>query len=264
MNMTLNDLSTAMTSYVAAAKQGGSWTASYNNFVGLLDKIGKQITIDGLVNDRLAGYFDAGELPLGKTIEEYFIEFSMSSAYTDAATDGADDLAPAVPGVRDVSYSYTLGRQYIKTTLLYGDYERACIGAAEAGNIGAKVLERLQNSYDLTKYAAKKQLLGNLIYKVDDEGQGWTSLAVPTDTESGEAAIEQIKKDVETASFANEGHCLDTGLIGAAPELVLFVKKGVMPNIAVKTLSGAFQKDELAIPAKVVVVDDFGSADSSV
>ena len=40
----------------------------------------------------------------------------------------------------------------------------------------------------------------------------------------------KIKIDVENASFANEGHNLGNCLIGAAPELVLYVKKGVMPT----------------------------------
>lgn len=90
------------------------------------------------------------------------------------------------------------------------------------------------------------------------------SVAMPADTASGEAALKQIKMDVEAAGFASEGHSLNGQLIGAAPSLVLVVKKGVNPSLDVDTLSGAFHDDRLAVPAQVIVVDDFGSIDDKV
>ena len=40
--------------------------------------------------------------------------------------------------------------------------------------------------------------------------------------------------------------------------MVLFLIKGVMPTVQVDALAGAFQKEELSIPAKVKIVDGFG------
>ena len=261
--MTISGLQSAMASYVAAAKLAGSWSATTNNFVGLLDKIGKQVTIDGTFYDKLPE-LDGDELPLGKTIEEYFIDLTLPAAYTNASTDGAYDLTPALPTVEDVAYCYSLGRQKIKTTLAYDNFERAMNSAEEAANVGAKVLERLQNSYDLTKFAMKKQLLGRAIDKAVTASAVQT-LAVPVDTSTGEAAIKQIKKDVEAAQFAHMGDCLAGAncLIGASPELVLYIKKGVMPSLEVDTLAGAFNREDLAVPCRVKVVDDFGSITNS-
>lgn len=261
--MTISALQSAMQSYVAAAKQAGAWSASNDNFVGLLDKIGKQITIDGSFNDKLPE-LDGDELPLGKTIEEWFIDLTLPTNYSDIATEGAKDEEPALPTVEDVAYCYTLGRQKVKTTLPYDNFERGMISAEGAANMAAKILERLQNSYDLTKFAIKKQLLGNAIDKAVAAGAVQT-LAVPSDTTTGEGAVKQLKSDIEAAQFAHMGDCLAGSdcLIGASPELVLYVKKGVMPSLEVDTFAGAFNREDLAVPARIKVVDDFGTPTNS-
>ena len=261
--MTISGLQSAMASYVLAASSAASWSASASNFVGLLDKIGKQVTIDGGFNDKLPE-LEGDELPLGKTVEEYFIDLTLPVAYTAPTVDGAADLAPALPSVEDVAYCYSLGRQYVKTTLPYDNFERGMISAQDSANLGAKIIERLQNSYDLTKFAMKKQLLGNAIDKAVTAGAVQT-LALPVDTSTGEAAIKQIKKDIEAAQFAHMGDCLagSNCLIGAAPELVLYVKKGVMPSLEVDTFAGAFNREDLAVPCRIKVVDDFGTVTNS-
>lgn len=88
--------------------------------------------------------------------------------------------------------------------------------------------------------------------------------ALPVDTSTGEAFIEAVKCDVEIASDFSEGHSLNGATLGATPEdgLILVVKQGVMPNLEVQTLSGAFHEDKVALPVKIVVVPDFGDLDS--
>lgn len=259
--MTISGLKSAMSTYVDAAKQAGTWTKTSDNFVGLIDKIGKIVTIDGDFQDKLPE-LEGDELPLGKTIEEYFIDLTLPTAYTSASVDGAQDSVPAIPTVEQVAYCYTLGREKVKTTVPYDNFERAMNTSEESGNLAAKIMERLTNSKSLTRYAEKKQLLGNAITKAV-AASCVAVKAIPTDTETGEAFIKQIKSDVEEASFAHEGG-LGNALIGASPELILYVRKGVMPSIEVDTLAGAFNKADLALPCRVKVVDDFGTADSNV
>lgn len=260
--MTLANVKTFASGYVAAAKQAGSWSASTDNFVGLQDKIAKQVTIDGFFGDKLAGYLDGDELPLGKTIEEYFIDLTLPSAMSgNNNTEGAKMIEVELPPVESCVYNYTLGRKKIKTSVPYDNYERAMLSSEGTGELTAKIVERLQNSYDITKFAIKKQLLGNCADKAVTAGKKAT-LDVPVDESTGEAFIKQVKKDIEEASFPNE-HTLGGQLAGAAPECILFIKKGVMPSIEVDTIAGAFQRDALAIPARVVVVDDFGSTTDS-
>lgn len=85
-------------------------------------------------------------------------------------------------------------------------------------------------------------------------------LAIPEDTETGEAFIEQVKKDLEIASDLSEGHSLNGNSLGAVANLKLIVKQGVIPALEVQTMAGAFHSEDLAIPADIIVVKDFGSA----
>ena len=259
--MTLAALSTFVQTYVDKAKQAGAWNKTAGNFVGLIDKIGKMITLDGNYNDKLA-MFDGDDLPLGKTIEEYFIDLTLPEAYTAIDTEGAKNNTPALPSVEAVTYNYTLGRTKLKTTEPYDNFERACLIGENAGSIVSDIIEKFTNSYTLYKYNVKKQGIANLIAKASAGALAAnlvSSIAVPADTETSEAFIKEIKARVEDASFATEKNNLGQYLIGAAPSLVLLVKKGVMPTVEVDAISGAFQKEALALPAKVVVVDDFGN-----
>ena len=258
--MTLTGLQTFVTAYVDAAKQAGTWTGSTNNIFGLIDKIGKQITIDGSFQDKLPE-LDGEDLPYGKTIEEYFVDLILPEAYT-APVDGNDyGVTYHKPNMEAASYSYTLGRKKIATSQPFDDYERAALGATEAGNFTAKITERLYNSESLYKYTQKKQLLANMIAKAEaatNAANMVETLAVPVSNVTSRAFIQRVKELVETASFANEGNNLGNCLIGASPELTLYVKKGVMPTVEVEALAGAFNKGELALPANIKVVDDFG------
>ena len=257
--MTIDTLKAKTAAYVTAAKQAGTWTASTDNFLGLVDKVGKQITIDGNFQDKLPE-MNGDDLPLGKTIEEWFIDLTLPSDY-DAT--GANTMAPHMPTVEDCAYNYSLGRKVIATTQRYDNVERAAITAEDAGNMMAKIIQRLYDSQSLYTYAQKKQLLANVIAKASTSGSPLVAnVELPVDTLSAEAFIKQVKADVEEASFASENTSLGKTLIGAAPELVLYVKKGVMPTVEVDALAGAFQENKLAIPAKVVVVDDFGNDNS--
>lgn len=259
--MTISDLQSFVSSYVDKANQGASWSASQANFAGLLDKIGKMITIDGLFNDKLPE-LDGDELPLGKTIEEYFIDLTLPEAFSgNNSTEGAKDIVPQLPTVQDVVYDYTLGRKKVKTTMPYGNFERAMLSSEGVGEMSAKIMERLQNSQDLYKYAIKKQLLGNAIDKAIT-GSLTENVAKPVDTSSAEAFIKAVKVAAEAASFAHQGDCLagSGALIGATPNLVLYIKKGVMPSVEVDALAGAFHQEQLALPVRIKIVDDFGVA----
>ena len=87
------------------------------------------------------------------------------------------------------------------------------------------------------------------------------TLAKPVDADTGEAFIESVKKSLEVASDLSEGHSLNGSSLGAVSSLKLIVKQGIIPPLQVQTMAGAFHSEDLAIPADIIVVKDFGSAD---
>ena len=93
-----------------------------------------------------------------------------------------------------------------------------------------------------------------------------TEIDKPVDDTTGEDFIQQVLEDVEVASDFSEGHSLNGNTLGGNEEagLVLVVKQGTMPSLKVKTLAGAFHREELAIPAEIVVIPEFGDADADV
>lgn len=259
--MTQAALKAAMATYVAAGKQAGVWTDSQANLIKAIDKIGKTIQINGDYNDKLPE-LDGDNLPLGKTIEEYFIDLTLPETYSTIAAEGAKDDVPALPDVEDCAYSYTLGRQKVKTTVPFDNVERAFNTSEGAADAITDISFKLQASVNMTRYQMKKQLLGNAISKAlavkSTVTDCYKEQAIPTDTASAEDFILAVKEAAEDASFAHQGG-LGNRLIGAAPSLKLYVLKGVMPTVAVKAVAGAFQREELAMPAEVKVVDDFGT-----
>lgn len=309
--MTLEELKKKVAAYVDASLQAASWNETRNNLVGLLDKIAKTVQIDGLYADKLPE-LDGEELPLGKTIEEYFEDLVPGTDYDET---GAGALSPAYPSYRPASYNYTLGRKKFKTTKKYDEYERAVNTPEEFNTIVATILKRLYDSFALFKYDAKKQIIANLIDKcvaamdassatafVDDTtdiavgtiykhgspaviaigfkaldnsadnhtfdeavADGYlvpldlvTTIAKPVDTETGEAWVEQVKKDIEAAQFANEGHSLNGNALGSEQGLLLLLLKGVKPTLETQVEAGAFNPEKLAVPAEIKVVDSFG------
>lgn len=255
-------LKTAVAAYVDADKQANStFTPTYDNVAGLLDKIGKSFTIDGLYQDQLPE-LEGEFLAAGKTTEEWFMDLTLFEAYSNLATEMAKENVPTVPSFEDVVYNYTLDRQKISTTEPFGNIERAFNTTEGAANFYTKIAERLQNSYDVCRYAAKKQLLGNAISKAlavkSTNTDVYKSVAIPTDAASAEDFIMAVKEAKEDASFAHEGG-LGGAYIGATPSLRLYVLKGIMPTVAVKAVAGAINPKELDFDLDVKVVDDFGT-----
>ena len=268
--MTISDLKSFAAGYVDASKQAGAWVGSTNNLYGLVDKIGKIVSLKGEFSDKLPE-LEGDELPFGKTIEETMIDLVLPTTYgtdgvateANATTEGAKDVAPAYPSIETAAYSYTLGRIKTKITRPYDYIEAGCQNATQVGELTGDIMWALESSMSLTRYNLKKYLLGNAITKAVTAGLV-ENIAVPVDTATSEAFIKQVKEDVENASFAGENTSLSKALIGACPRLVLYVKKGVMPVVEVDALAGAFHAENLAIPAEIKVVDDFGGADAKV
>ena len=158
--LSVAQLKSIVASYVDSNKISvATFSDTYNNSVGLLDKIGKIMTIPMSYLDKLE-IFNGEDLSFGKTIEEWQGDLILPEDYSEA---GSDALSPAGSTYRPVSFSFTLGRKKIKQTIRNNDIERAVNNTDQFAEIIAQKYKALTDSETLFKYNLKRQALGVLI-----------------------------------------------------------------------------------------------------
>ena len=86
-----------------------------------------------------------------------------------------------------------------------------------------------------------------------------SDIAVPTDTETGEAFIKEVKKYVRKSKFVTEGNSLNGNTLGATEGLLLVVNTSIIPSLEVDTWAGAFHKEDAMFDVETKEIDDFGS-----
>lgn len=310
------ELQALVTSLVTTSKiSNASFVETRDNTVGLLDKIGKIVTLDTVYTIDKLNAFDGEYLSFGKTIEEWQEDLILPVTYDPT---GANALSPHDPTYRPVFYSYTLGRKNVPTTIRNNDLERAVHFEEQFVSIVAMKYKRLEDSMAQYRYDVKREMLAKFIdlceYEMDpsnatsfsastsyatvntllksgspaqvgilvkkytaNDATNWadaiakgyvilldlvTTIAQPVDTSTGEAFIEQVKKDIEVFSDSSEGHSLNGNTLGATEGLCLIVKQGIVPSLEVQTWAGAFNENRVLVPCEIIVVKDFGSANS--
>ena len=161
--LSYTELSSLVASYVQANKIANpSFSQTYDNVVGLTDKVGKIVFLDSIFAiDKLA-QFDGEYMDLGKTIEEWQEDLILPQNYDES---GANTLAPNKPTYRPVAWSYTLGRKIIKTTLYNNDVERAVNNIDELVRIVSTKVKRLQDSEAVFRYDVKREILAKIVDK---------------------------------------------------------------------------------------------------
>ena len=164
--LSMEELKSYVSSVVTQAKlSNSSFSVTRDNIVGLVDKIGKIVTLDtAFAIDKLAE-FDGEYLSYGKTIEEWQQDLIMPQNYDST---GANALAPHDPTYRPNFYSYTLGKKVIKTTLRNNDIERAVHFVEQFVEITSMQVKRLQDSMSAYRYQVKREMLGKFIAFCED------------------------------------------------------------------------------------------------
>lgn len=137
----------------------------------VLNKIGLMITVRGQYVDKLPE-LDGPELPLGKTIEEYFMELPK---VLEEDRDGSEDGKPADPSFLKAYYSYSLPKKRIKITKRYDEYEEACYTREQFLDFIAEIEASLSESTTVFRYNLKRELIGkgiSLIESIIDGDDG--------------------------------------------------------------------------------------------
>ena len=249
-------LKEAVKTYADASKQANpTYTPTTDEFTKLVTKIGEMKTLYLPQVDKLPE-LAGSNLPYGETIEEFMVNDFLPSNFT--YEDGAVKKNAARVTFDEAVYSYPLSEQVFEQGIPQTQFQRISLGSTEFASVLSSAVATMDSSTNAWNYATKRQLLGNAAVKAINaslkasvgDPASWTA-------EQGEDFIKQVLCDIEDASDMNSnnlaGHCA-----AAAPSLKLYVSKKVVPTLKVKTLAGAFHKEDLAIPAEMKTVLDFG------
>lgn len=172
--LSLEELKTAVASYVSASSIAvTSFSETRNNVVGLLDKIGKIVTLDTAFFDKLSE-LDGEPLSDGKTVEEYFQDLILAIDYNQDV-DGSRALKFYSPTYRPVAYSYSLGKKIIPQSIPNNNIERAVHNEGQFVDIVALMYKRLSDSTAMWKYQVKREMLGVLCDKIEGAYTGATA-----------------------------------------------------------------------------------------
>lgn len=192
--LTLPELKTLIgTMYGSTAIASQDPQMLINATAKVLNKIGLMITIKGRYVDRLPE-FDGPELPLGKTIEEYFMELPK---ILDENRNGSEDGTPNDPSFLPASYSYSLPKKRIKQTRRFDEYEEACYTEEQFLSFITEIEASLYDANTVYAYGLKRQLLGSgiaLIESIIDGSNGQTAQdggAIKTYAPSSAANLDQ-------------------------------------------------------------------------
>lgn len=254
--------------YAVASKSGSTtYTATYNELCGAVDKIGEMITIKGSFDDDLS-WMEGSELPLGRTVEEYFRAIAQASLYQGADTEGANVNVPAFLPYEKCAYSTELGRVKFKSSTQGDELADACINAEAFANLVAGESQEISDQKSLYKFNIKKVALGNVITKARAATNSANLVETITDpssmtAEQAEAFITNLRTLAKKFQFPTEGNNLGNCLIGALkgikPRLV--VKVGVLDKLDELAKAGAFHDEYFDLTSRYDIdeVDDFGS-----
>lgn len=158
--ITKETLLKSLQSYVDKSKTGNpEFVLTFNDLNGLVNKIGKVYTLDTDFTDKLKE-FNAGRLPYGTTVEEWYEDLILPNDYDK---EGTGALTASYPSYRKPCYSYELPRKKFKTTVSWNLYNSSALDAEDVAEFVNKPITKLNSSSTSYLYGAKRQLIANLI-----------------------------------------------------------------------------------------------------
>ena len=164
MKFSIEGIEAIAHSYLVSNKIANtSFSDTYNNIVGLLDKIGLIKYIDTDFQDKLVE-LNGENLPYGKTIEEWYQDLIEAIDYNQD-TDGSRALKFYSPTYRPVAYSYDLGTKTIPLSIPNNKVESGVNNYEQLSSILATMTKRIGDSTAQWRYAVKRELLGVLCDK---------------------------------------------------------------------------------------------------
>lgn len=231
-----------------------------NEFLSaLVNRIGMVLITNKMYNNPLKP-FKRGEMTLGETVEEIFVNIIKAEPYYQEATLGMTDCEDAfkrrLPDVKAVFHQRNRQDKY-PVTISNDDLRTAFLSYQGIEDLVSKIITALYTSDEYDEFL----LMKHVFYEAGVRGALYP-IAVP-DITAGETESKQAIKVIRATSrkltFMNNIYNF-MGVTTHTPieDQVIFILADVEAAVDVDVLASAFNMDKTEFIGRRIVVDDFG------
>ena len=233
----------------------------------LVNKIGLTVIKNKMWNNKLAE-FQRGDLPVGSTVEEIFVDVVKAKTYTEEPESGnlADVFAVNKPDVK-VRFHVVNSQLVYPISISKVNILQAFNNLPAFEDFLTKVFESVYASANLDEYLQTKQLIQ--FYMTNDSINRFYDVEVDAvdDEESAKALATQIRSYSNKLEFMSAKYNY-AGVTTHTPkeDQVLLLNTETEAYMDVNVLAYAFnmeKADPASIVSKVVTLDDFGDNDTT-
>ena len=233
----------------------------------LVNKIGLTVIKNKMWNNKLAE-FQRGDLPVGSTIEEIFVDVVKAKTYAEEPESGnlGDVFAVNKPDVK-VRYHIVNSQLVYPISISKVNILQAFNNLPAFEDFISKIFESVYASANLDEYLQTKQLIQ--FYMTNDSINRFYDVEVSavTNEATAKALATQIRSYSNKIEFMSAKYNY-AGVTTHTPkeDQVLLLNSDTEAFMDVNVLAYAFnmeKADPSAIVSKVVTLDDFGDGDST-
>lgn len=231
-----------------------------NQFItSLVDRIGKVVIKQKLLENPLRR-FKKGMLPLGRTIEEVFVDITEEKMY-DVEEAETTVFKREIPDVKTLFHE--LNRKgYYKQTVQDSDLTTAFISWSDFDSLLVKIVSSMYNSSEVDEFKYMKLLVDNYMAK----GHFKVLQTELTSSMNNEVAIKQTVKDLRSlvTRMTLESGSRDFNSMGVhtrsdRQSLKLLVTPEFEATMDVDVLAQAFNMEKATLLSEIIVVDSFAT-----
>lgn len=231
-----------------------------NQFItSLVDRIGKVVIKQKLLENPLRR-FKKGMLPLGRTIEEVFVDITEEKMY-DVEEAETTVFKREIPDVKTLFHE--LNRKgYYKQTVQDSDLTTAFISWSDFDSLLVKIVSSMYNSSEVDEFKYMKLLVDNYMAK----GHFKVLQTELTNAMNNEVAIKQTVKDLRSlvTRMTLESGSRDFNSMGVhtrsdRQSLKLLVTPEFEATMDVDVLAQAFNMEKATLLSEIIVVDSFAT-----
>lgn len=232
-----------------------NYSPAFEEFTGLLNKIGKTVVASKMANNKLAK-FKKGELPFGTDVEEIFVEMAQSEGAYDPT--GANPLGRRKPEILANYHRENRQDKYV-VSVSETQVKRAFTNGAGVTSLVNDIANSIYSGDNYDEYILMKELLAQ--YK-----DNYYNIEVPSINETNglESSVKDlvraVRKSVSDLSYVSTNYNkAGVKTYSEKQDLVLLVHKDVLAHTDVDVLAKAFNMGKTDFEPTIVEVDDFGS-----